>query len=89
MLCWHKNSDPELRFPPYHSGAGEGLVSRIRSEVISKTDDREMLLALKQLYTSDPFNELNMWRITRDVLSAELDRAIGMPGVPPGSIVPD
>ncbi|MGI8603210.1 MAG: hypothetical protein ACR2OZ_09440 [Verrucomicrobiales bacterium] len=48
-----------------------------------------MLLALKQLYTSDPFNELNMWRITRDVLSAELDRAIGMPGVPPGSIVPD
>ncbi|MGI8605161.1 MAG: hypothetical protein ACR2OZ_19490, partial [Verrucomicrobiales bacterium] len=92
VLARHPNADPPGQpLGPYHSGEGIGLSPRITSEVMSKTDPAEMLQALKELYNTPPFNELNLWPATRDFLRAELNRANleGIAGAPSSTIVPD
>ena len=72
---WNESA-ADVKYGPFHRGKdGAGLSERINKDVMTKTTDRELLQALKQLYTDPEFARLNMWPATRDWLKSHLPDA--------------
>lgn len=61
-------------YGPFHQHAGKGLSPRIKTEVITQPDPASKLQALKTLYESPDFADLNMWPSAREWLRRELLR---------------